>query len=103
MALGFGGLAAAPSAQRLVDEQRQRDCAGSAGRRTRWQPSPGAPTWFVEILQHVGRLPGRGSSGTVLGLSAASDLLVTVTVSELVDAYGPERAGASRPARGHHR
>jgi hypothetical protein len=39
----------------------------------------------------------------VLGLSAGSDLLVTVTVSALVDAYGPERAGASRPTRGRHR
>ena len=37
---------------------------------------------------------------TVLGLSVASELLVTVTVSALVDAYGPERAGASRPTRG---
>jgi hypothetical protein len=26
-----------------------------------------------------------------------------VTVSALVDAYGPERAGASRPTRGRHR
>jgi hypothetical protein len=40
---------------------------------------------------------------TVLGLSAASDLLVTVTASALVDAYGPERAGASRPTLGRHR
>jgi hypothetical protein len=39
----------------------------------------------------------------VLGLSAASDSLVTVTVSALVDAYGPERAGASRPTRSRHR
>jgi hypothetical protein len=45
---------------------------------------------------------GHGSQN-VLGLSAASDLLVTVTVSALVDAYGPERAGASRPTRGRPR
>jgi hypothetical protein len=36
-------------------------------------------------------------------MNAASDLLVTVTASALVDAYGPERAGASRPTLGRHR